>query len=81
MEFKPDLSYYCVKNISIRRVNLEDYKKIKGMVLQREDYIQTETMAAVHFNPENILERMNFKAVQTDEPEDQESPEEAEASL
>jgi hypothetical protein len=81
MEFKPDLSYYCVKDISIRRVNLEDYQKIKGMMLQREDYVQTESMVAVHFNPENILKRMNFKAAETDEAEDQETPEEAEASL
>jgi hypothetical protein len=81
MEFKPDLSYYCVKNISIRRLNLEDYKKIKSMLLQREDYIQSETMVAVHFNPQNILKRMHFKPVETDESEDQETPEESEASL
>jgi hypothetical protein len=81
MEFKPDLSYYCVKDISIRRVSLEDYKKIKGMLLQRDDYVQTETMVAVHFNPENILKRMKFKPVKTDEAKEQETPEETEASL
>ena len=81
MEFKPDMSYYCVKNISIRRINLEDYKKIKSMLLQREDYIQSETMVAVHFNPQNILKRMKFKPVEDDESKDQETPEKSEASL
>lgn len=85
MEFKPDLSYYCVKNIAIRRITLEDYQKIKSMLLQREDYVQSETMAVVHLNPENIIKRMNFKPVKTDdedESEDNEIPEEeSEASL
>jgi hypothetical protein len=82
MEFKPDLSYYCVKNLSIQRINLEDYQRIKGMLLQREDYVQSESMVAVHFNPENILKRMKFERVETDESEDKEkeTTEEAEES-
>jgi hypothetical protein len=81
MEFKPDMSFYCIKNLSVKRLSLEDYEKIKGTRLQREDYVQSESMAAVHLNPENILKRMNFKPVETDEPEDEKAPEEAEAAL
>ena len=80
MEFKPDLSYYCIKNLSVRRISLEDYEKIKTTRLQREDYIQSETMVAVHFNPENILKRMNFTPVKTDEDEDSDTTEESEAA-
>jgi len=83
VEFKPDMSYYCIKNLSVKRVSLEDYEKIKGMTLQREDYVQSETMVAVHLHPENILKRMNFKPAKTDEPEDEDAdaPEESEAAL
>ena len=33
------------------------------MQVYKEDVIQSQSMAAVHFNPENILKRMNFKWV------------------
>jgi hypothetical protein len=78
MEFKPDTSYYCIKNLSVKRLSLEDYEKIKGMKLQTEDYIQSESMAVVHLNPENILKRMNFRPAKSD---DEEASEEAEAAL
>ncbi len=79
MEFKPDMSFYCIKNLSVKRLSLQDYEKIKGTKLQREHYIQSESMAVIHLNPENILKRMNFRPVKTKEEE--ETPEEAEAAL
>lgn len=63
MEFKPDMSFYCIKNISVKRLTLQEYERIKVTRLQREDYIQSETLAAVHFNPENILKRMDFRVL------------------
>ena len=80
MEFKPDMSFYCIKNLSVQRISLEEYEKIKAMRLQREDYIQSESLVAVHFNPENILKRMNFKPANTEESEDENTPEESEAA-
>jgi len=80
MEFKPDMSFYCIKNLSVQRISLEEYEKIKAMRLQREDYIQSESMVAVHFNPENILKRMNFKPAKTEESEDENKPEKSEAA-
>jgi hypothetical protein len=81
MEFKPDMSFYCIKNLSVQRISLQEYEKIKAMRLQREDYIQSESMAAVHFNPENILKRMNFRQAKTEESEDANTPEESEAAF
>ncbi len=80
MEFKPDMSFYCIKNLSVQRISLQEYEKIKAMRLQREDYIQSESMVAVHFNPENILKRMNFRQAKTEESEDANTPEESEAA-
>ena len=61
MEFKPGMSFYCIKNISVKRITLEEYEKTKAMQIQREDYTQSESLAAVYFNPENILKRMSFR--------------------
>jgi len=82
MEFKPDMSYYCVKNISVKRLGQEEYEGLKAMRLYREDHTQTQSLAAVYLNPENILKRMNFRLVGPDEePEDANAPTEPEAAL
>jgi len=81
MEFKPDFSYYVIKNISIDRLYKEEFEKMKATQLFREDYIQSQSLAAIHFNPENILERMNFKAARTEEQTtDANEPAESEAA-
>jgi hypothetical protein len=68
VEFKPNQCYYVVKSLSVQRLTQEDFQKMKGMLVRREEYSQVENLAAVHFSPENILKRMNFKfAHPTDE--------------
>jgi hypothetical protein len=82
MEFKPDMSYYCLKNISVKRLGQQEYEKLKAMRLYREDYTAAQSLAAVHFNPENILKRMKFRPVGQDEkPKDANTPTESEAAL
>ena len=61
--FKPDMSYYCIKEIRIRRVVREEYEQIKPIQVFKEEYIQSQSLAAVHFNPANILKRTSFKWV------------------
>jgi hypothetical protein len=61
MEFKPDMSYYCLKEIRIRRVVKEEYEQIKPVQVYKEEYTQFQSLAAVHYNPENILKRTNFR--------------------
>jgi len=81
MEFKPDMSYYAVKDISVKRLYQEDYDKMKATRLFREDYIQSQSLAAIHFNPENILKRMNFRAAEAEEETaDANAPAESEAA-
>jgi len=81
MEFKPDMSYYVIKNISVKRLWKEDFEKMKAARLYREDYIQSQSLAIIHFNPENILKRMNFRFTRTEEePADANTPAESEAA-
>ncbi len=63
MEFKPRQSFYALKDVSVRWLNQQQYESMKGMLLQQEDYIQTQNLAVVHFNPGNILKRMNYREV------------------
>ncbi len=81
MEFKPDMSYYVIKNISVKRLWKEDFEKMKATRLFREDYVQSQSLAIIHFNPENILNRMNFRFTRTEEePADANTPAESEAA-
>jgi len=61
MEFMPHMSYYCIKWVEIKRLEQKMYEKIKAMRVYKEDIVQSQNLAAVHFNPENILKRMNFR--------------------
>ena len=81
MEFKPDMSHYVIKNISVKRLWKEDYERSKAMRFYREDLVQSQSLAAVHFNPENILKRLKFKPAEAEEePADANTPAETRAA-
>ncbi len=66
IEFKPKMSYYCLKNISVKRLERQQYDKIKAFQDYKEDFIQYQSLAPVYFNPENILKRMKFRLLKED---------------
>jgi hypothetical protein len=75
------MSYYCVKNISVRRFGLEEYEAIKAMQIYTEEHLQSQSLAAVHFNPENIFKRMSFRwAEEKKTPADANTPKEPEGA-
>ena len=81
MEFKPDLSFYVIKSVSVKRLFKEDFDKMKATRLFREDYTQSQSLAVIHFNPENILKRMNFTPAKSEEETaDANTPAESEAA-
>jgi len=66
MEFKPNMSYYCVKDLSIARLSQQEYDQIKATRAYRQNQIQAQNLVIVHFNPANILKRMNFRSPKQD---------------
>jgi hypothetical protein len=71
MEFKPDMTYFCLKDVSIKRFEQEEFEKIKGLQAYKENVFQSQPLAAVHFDPENIIKRLRFRPVeQKKEPAD-----------
>jgi hypothetical protein len=63
VEIRPDLSYYCFKNLTINRVDRSEYEKIKTLVAYQHNTLEGQNLSIVHFKPENILERMNFRII------------------
>ena len=63
MEFEPEMSYYCLKDVSIKRVDRDEYRQTKASQIFEEDMTQSQSAAVVHFNPDNIVKRMNFMPV------------------
>jgi len=61
MEFKPLASYYCLKSISVKHIDQDEYEKIKGMQNYKELAAQVPAIAVTHYNPKNIVKRMNFR--------------------
>lgn len=58
--FEPENSVYCIKDMSIRRIDLETYQQSQGFILHREDYVQSQSLAIQHFKPDNIIKRWRF---------------------
>ena len=82
MEYKPGLKYLVIKDISVKRIWKEQYDQMKTMSTFRQENGQSQSLAAVHFNPANILKRVNFEVVETrQETADANEPEQAEARL
>lgn len=61
IEFKPDLSYYVIKSISEHHLWKENYEQMKALMSYRKDMSDSQSLAMVHFNPANILKRMDFR--------------------
>ncbi|MHC4759562.1 MAG: hypothetical protein ACYTE8_12975 [Planctomycetota bacterium] len=77
MESRSDMSWYVIRNVSINRLYMEDYQKAKAQESFREEYFEAQNLTVIHFNPDNILKRMNFSAVGVSEqPVDANTPEE-----
>jgi hypothetical protein len=77
LEFKPNHSVYCLKDISVRRLDEKQYQMTKAMLLRQQEYQQVQNLAAVYFNPANILKRTKFRPAEEaqDTAKDQAQPE------
>lgn len=76
MEFKPDRSFYCLKNVSLRRLDQQRFQSMKPSLLMQQGHIEAQSLAVVHFNPESILKRMNFTFARQPESETDDQTEE-----
>lgn len=67
VDFKPEMSYYVLKALSVEPYFLEDYELQKGMVMLSESERQAQGLAFTLLNPENVVERNDFEFVLVEE--------------
>ncbi|MBN1125052.1 MAG: hypothetical protein JXA82_08590 [Sedimentisphaerales bacterium] len=67
LEFEPSRIVYAVKSVTRKPVARQDYIKAKPLASYQIDAAIADTLAVVHFNPENVLKRMEFKVVGEEE--------------
>lgn len=79
MKFEPEMSYYCLKQLGVERLYREEYEQIKAPQIHNEEIVQSQSLAAVFFNPENIAKRMKLRWVKEEEEKKESDSEEAAA--
>ncbi len=70
MEFKPEQSYYCLRTLTIDRMNQAQFQSVRPALLSREEHTETQSLSIVHLDPENILKRMDFRYAEQVTPAD-----------
>jgi hypothetical protein len=63
VEYKPEMSYYCVKNVTIHRLSEDEFDRIKAVSSVEDESRKTQALAAAYYNPANIVKRMNFSVI------------------
>jgi hypothetical protein len=61
MEFKPGRSFYALETVTVQRLNEQQFQDMKNSMAYRNDHIETQSLAVVHFDPQNIVKRMDFR--------------------
>ena len=56
-----DLSYYCIKALSVSRLSQQAFDKDKAQQIYGETNSSSQSLSAVHCHPENILKRLNYR--------------------
>ena len=64
------MAIYCLKSLTVTRLSRQDYDAAKGRQIAQEEMISSQSLAPVHFNPANILDRMHFEWTPADEDSD-----------
>jgi hypothetical protein len=63
VDFRPEMNYYCVKNITIHRLSEGEFDRIKAVSAIEEESRDAQSLSAALYNPENIVKRMNFSLI------------------
>lgn len=61
VEAKPEFAVYVVKDATIDQINRRQFQQNKPMQVFRKDNTITASMSAIHYNPKNIIKRMNVE--------------------
>jgi hypothetical protein len=65
LESKEHLSYYCIESLTVHLLYQDQFDQVKVISIMRDNLDDSQVLAAVHYNPENILKRTNFKLIRS----------------
>jgi len=65
MEFRPRMCWYVVQDLKPELATRLQYRKIKASAAFRQNIVRSQSLAAVHYEPRNIIRRNKFKWVET----------------
>ena len=64
VEYKPGMCYYCLESMTIHRLYQEGFDMAKASEVVRDEFVDSQAMAVIHYNPKNIVKRMNYVQLQ-----------------
>ncbi len=64
LEYKPGMCYYCLESMTIHRLYQERFDMTKAAEVVREEFVDSQALAFVHYNPKDIVKRMKFAEIQ-----------------
>lgn len=71
IESQPDRSVYVVKDIKRTSVTDTQHAELKARMAYEVHMVQSESTGIIHFRPDNILKRMEFKSAEDESDEQQ----------
>ena len=69
LELNSQLGYCLVKDVSRTAVTNEEYNRVKGMTAFQLNAARSDSLALIHFMPENIIKRTRYERIEKDEEE------------
>jgi hypothetical protein len=64
VEYKPGMCYYCLESMTIHRLYQEGFDMAKAAEVVRDEFVDSQALAFMHYNPKNIAKRMKFVEIQ-----------------
>ena len=64
VEYKPGMCYYCLESMIIHRLYQEGFDMAKAAEVVRDEFVDSQALAVIHYNPKNIVKRMKFVEIQ-----------------
>jgi len=70
VEFKPNMSFFCIKDLKVNRLWKEGFEEIRPLGFYKEGATELQSLALIHFSPANILRRTKFRFAEQDKKTD-----------
>jgi DNA polymerase elongation subunit (family B) len=64
VEYQSGMCYYCLESMTIHRLYQEMFDITKAAEVVRDEFVDSQALAFIYYNPKNIVTRMKFVDLQ-----------------